>query len=84
MSRYWFHIPWGTEKAHAERLVRGLSRMPGNFTAVLCEVCKGHGKTRYEECQWCEATGLTYGMRYGSPMHTSVVHQVLNAASGDE
>lgn len=92
MARSYFRIPYGHEIKHAAALSAGLACLPSGFSAVLCEVCNGHGQ--YEQtytagcgggyfrmkgaCNCCEETGL---LQNGRPAPISVIHQVLNAGT---
>jgi DnaJ-class molecular chaperone len=85
-----FSIAHGHVEEHAKALTAGLSKLPSNFLAKVCVICKGYGE--YEQtycdgpngrmrltggCDYCDGTGLVIGHK---PAPESVLEQVLQAA----
>lgn len=85
-----YSLAHGHEEEHAARLVAGLARLPTDYVARLCYLCRGHGcyMQRYGvgcgggyyrsigACEICDGTGL---LQHDVPAPMSVVNQVLQA-----
>jgi DnaJ-class molecular chaperone len=85
-----FSIAYGRTKEHADALKLGLSKMPPDFCAIICQVCDGEGQYRQTYCDgpngyfktmggcdYCDGTGLLQGRK---PAPASVRAQVLTQA----